>query len=190
MHRVNFATGLLAWLAVATMFAPPAQAGDHPHDRNGFMIGFSLGGGSQGIEDSDEREGSGTGNFRIGGAIRQDLVIAFEGQGWSKTIEDPLGDFIWTFSTATAAITVYPGGGGGFLRGGVGVGTASVEFDGGGFNVTADESGLAVLAAGGYEWRLTRKFALGPHAEFVWMDLDEVGSANMVGGSLDFDWYW
>ncbi len=56
--------------------------------------------------------------------------------------------------------------------------------------MSADETGLGVLAAAGYEWRVTRMFALGPHGEFTWMDLDDVGSANMFGGALDFNWYW
>lgn len=191
MRRVICTTGLLAaWVAFATTFAPPAHAGDHPHDRNGFMIGLSVGGGSQGVEDEDEREGSGTGNFRIGYAVRPDLVLHFEGTGWTKTFDSAFGDATWTFSTGTAALTWYPNAGGGFLRGGVGVGTASLEIEDSGIKVSADESGLGLVAAAGYEWRLTRKFALGPHGEFVWMDLGDVGTANMFGGSLDFNWYW
>jgi hypothetical protein len=192
MRRVLCVTGrLAAWVVLGCVLVAPARAGSHPHDRNGFMIGFSVGGGSQGVEDEDEREGSGTGNFRIGYAVQPDLVVAFEGSGWTKTFDTAFGEATWTFSTAAAALTWYPGGQGAFLRGGVGVGTASVEVDTGPFTVSDDESGLGLLGAAGYEWRLTSKFALGPHAEFTWMDLsDEVGSANMFGGGLDFDWYW
>jgi len=183
--------GILA--AVLAAFAAPAQAGSHPHDRNGFMIGFGVGGGSAGIEDGDEREGSATGNFRIGYAVRPDLVLHFEGSGWTKKVDEGgfLDEVTWTFSTGTAAITWFPGNAGAFLRAGLGAGTASVEVDfGGGLRGTYDETGLGVLGAVGYEWRLTRMFALGPHAEFTWMDLDDIGSANVIGGALDFNWYW
>jgi hypothetical protein len=190
MRRGHGAVGWLATIGIVLGLSPVARAGAHPHDRNGFVIGFGVGGGSMGIEDADEREGSVIGNFRIGYAVRPDLVLQFEGSGWTKTFEDPVGDLTWTFSAGTAALTWFPGNVGGWLRGGVGGGTASVELETGGFRITDDESGFAVLAGAGYEWRLTRMFALGPHAEFFWMDLDEVGSADMFGGALDFNWYW
>ena len=190
MSRTLFAT-CTACAVLATTLASPARGGTHPHDRNGFMIGFSVGGGSQGIEDGDEREGSVTGNLRVGYAVRPDLVVHFEGTGWTKTFDTVFGDATWSFSTATAALTCYPGGGGAFLRGGIGIGTARLKIENAGIEVSEDESGLGLVAAVGYEWRLTKKFAMGPHGEFVWMDLGEdVGTADNFGGGLDFDWYW
>jgi hypothetical protein len=177
----------LVWIFIG---AHASEAGVHPHDRSGFMLGFGIGGGSQGIEDEDDRESSAIGDFRIGYAVQPDLAVHLESSVWSKTFDDLDGEVTWTFATTTAALTVYPGGGGGFLRGGIGFGTASVELDTGPFTVSADESGFGVLAAAGYEWRLTRMFALGPHAEFTWMDAGDVGSATMFGGALDFNWYW
>lgn len=191
MRRMIATMGrLMATVCAGLVFATPAFAGTHPHDRNGFMIGFGVGGGGQGREDVDEREGSVIGNFRIGYAVQPDLVVHFEGTAWTKTFDSFAGDRTWTFSTAAAAATWFPGNVGAFVRGGVGVGTASVEQETGGFRVTYDETGFGVLAGAGYEWRLTPKFALGPHVEFSWMDLDSIGSADMVGGALDFNWYW
>ena len=184
---------VLAGVIAAGALAASARevlATTYANDRNGFMIGFGVGGGSLGIQDGDEREGAGIGDFRIGYAVRPDLVLAFEGDGWTKQFTSGLGDVTWTFSTGTAALTWFPGAGGGYLRGGVGVGVASAELKTGGLTISDDESGVGVAAAAGYEWRLTRKFALGPQAEFFWMDLDQLGSANMIGGSLNFDWYW
>ena len=176
--------------SAALAFASLARAGTYPNDRNGFMIGFGAGGGSSGIEDGDSRESGVTGNFRIGYAVQPDLVLAFEGNGWTKSETSPIGDLTVTFSTATAALTWYPNAGGGFVRGGLGFGTASAEVDFGGLKVSNDETGFGFLVAAGYEWRLTKKFALGPQAEFSSMSLDQLGSENMVGGSLDFDWFW
>jgi hypothetical protein len=46
------------------------------------------------------------------------------------------------------------------------------------------------LAAGGYEWRLTRKFALAPQVEFSYQKYDTLGSSNIVSGTVNFNWYW
>ncbi len=192
MSRIGKGIAALASAAtVVACAAPVAQAASWPHDRNGFMIGFGIGGGSLGLEDGEEREGSGLGNFRIGWAVRPDLVLALETEGWTKEIDTTPGEVTWTFSVATAALTWYPGAGGGYLRGGIGVGVADAELDLGSVRIVGEESGLGAAAAAGYEWRLTRKFALGPEVQFFWMDLEDVlGSANVVGGSLNFDWYW
>jgi hypothetical protein len=120
---------LLAASLMVTGMTAASFAGTHPHDRNGFMIGFGVGGGSAGLEDADGREGSATGNFRIGYAVRPEIVLAFEGNAWIKTFTETLGDVTWTFSTSTAALTYYPPNTGVFLRGGIGLGTANVELE-------------------------------------------------------------
>lgn len=166
------------------------------------MIGFGLGGGSQGVEDLDEREGGPTGNFRIGYAVQPTLVLQLESLAWFKSQEneivgfepfsgDPIiGDITFTFSTTVAALTYYPPSSGLFLRGGVGVGMAEIEIEALGVTISDDETGLGLLGALGYEWRLTRKFALAPEIDFTYQSLDEIGSTNMIGGSLGLNWYW
>lgn len=183
-------TMLLSTLLTLTCLAAPSVAGTHPPDRNGFMIGFGVGGSSAGLEDADGREASGTFNFRIGYAVRPDLVLHYEGAAWSKTFDGALGDLTWTFSTNTAALTYYPPNTGLFLRGGVGFGTASAELAIGGIKVSDDETGFGLLVATGWEWRLTDKFALAPQVEFDYQVLDQLGSANLIGGGLNFNWYW
>jgi hypothetical protein len=189
MSRPCF-TALATCILVVAAAAPQASAGRHPHDRNGFMIGFGIGGGSAGIEDGDGREGSVTGNFRIGYALRPDLVLHYEGSAWTKTDEGATQDVTWTFSTNVAAVTYYPPSSGLFVRGGVGFGTAAVEVEQGGLSLNYDETGFGLLAAGGWEFRLTRKFALAPQVEFTHMVLDDLGSANVIAGGLGFNWYW
>jgi hypothetical protein len=88
MRAVRFA---LFALALLPSLATNALA-THRHDRTGFMIGFGIGGGSAGLEDGGSREGSVTGNFRIGYSVRPDLVLHYEGSAWTKTISDPIGD--------------------------------------------------------------------------------------------------
>lgn len=170
--------------------AEQASATTHPADRNGFMIGFGVGGASLGIKDGGSREGSVTGNFRIGYAVRTEVVLHYEGNAWIKTFSEGFGDVTWTFSTSTFAVTYFPGNAPIFLRGGIGFGTANVEVKTQGVKVSDSETGLGLLVAAGGEWRLTKKFALAPQVEFAYQDLDTLGSSNMIGGGLGFNWYW
>lgn len=200
MRRISGPIIALVTLAAISLGLPgPAQAGTHPPTRNGFMIGFGVGGASLGLQDAGSREGSVTANFRIGYAVRQDLVLHYEGNGWAKTVSTTFGqsgdaisfsDVIWTFSTSTAALTYYPANTGIFLRGGIGIGSAHVQVETGGLKVSHDESGFGFILAGGYEGRLSKKFALAPQVEYSYQDLDTFKSSDMVGGSLGFNWYW
>lgn len=180
--------GLVLAAALLAVSAP-ARATTQPNDRNGFMIGFGVGGGSLGVEDLSDREGSVTGNFRLGWAVRPDLVLGLESNGWTKTFEGTPGDLTWTYNVAAAALTWYPGAGGAYLRGGVGAGMVRAELESGNLTISGDDTGIGLTGAAGYEWRLTRKFAMGPEVNVFWMDVD-AGSANVLGGTLNFDWYW
>lgn len=184
---------IVALAVAAGVLATAAQAEPYPNDRNGFMIGFAAGVGNLGVENGDERETSGIGSFRIGYAIRPDVVLHLESNAWVKTYQDALlgaGDVKVTSSAVLAAVTVYPQGGGAYFRAGLGGGRANVEVDTGSVTVSDDDTGFAAGFAAGYEWRVTRKFAIGPHAEFTYQSLDILGTTTMFGGALDFDWYW
>jgi Autotransporter beta-domain len=189
-HR---AIGFAALALASGILATVARAEPYPNDRNGFMIGFGLGAGSLGFEDGDQRETSGIGDFRIGYAVRPDVVLHVESNAWVKTYTDALlgsGDVTVTSSAVLAAVTYYPQGNGAYFRGGLGGGRVSLEVDSNNVTVSSDDTGFAALFAAGYEWRLTRKFAIGPHAEFTYESLDILGTSTMFGGALDFDWYW
>ena len=130
MPRTSLAIACVACFSL--LAADSVHADAHPHDRNGFMIGFGIGGGSASVEVGSGREGGGSGNFRIGYAVRPDLVIHYEGAGWTRTFNNTIfGDVTWRLSTSTVALTYYPQAAGGlFFRGGVGVGVADVELSG------------------------------------------------------------
>lgn len=194
-------------MAIATCVGASTASALEPHDRNGFFIGFGLGVGNASWDWSFESpdspsEGSGTIDLRIGGAIRNDLMLGFESSSWVKDYDleaggSKVGDAKVTFSTALFAATWFPGNRGFYVRGGLGVGTArgEVGVDLGGLavlNVESDDSGFAALAAMGYEWRLSRKFAIGPQVEsfFLGVDGDVVDNVAVVDGSVQFNWYW
>lgn len=179
-------------MVMVVLAAGSAFAGKYPHDHRGFFIGFNLGGGTADInvDDADtDREWGGTGNFRLGGAIKDNLLLGGEGTGWIKE-ED--GNTL-ALSTFLFAVTYYPGNEGFFLRAGMGFGTSSFEADAGdGFTLSKDETGFALAAAAGYEWRLTKKFAIGPQVEFNYLNIggDLVDTANFFDATLGFNWYW
>ena len=181
------ATSLAIALSAGTAFA-----GSHPQDHHGFFIGFNLGAGTAQIKsggESSDHEWGGAGNFRLGGAVKNNLLIGAEFTGWTK---DQDGSTV-SLSSILFAVTYYPTTEGFFLRGGMGFGSSHFSIDlANGFTQSKDETGFALAVATGYEWRLTKKFALGPQVEFNWLDIsgDLVDTANFFDATLGFNWYW
>lgn len=163
-------------------------AGTHPHDYNGWSVGFGFGGASAGLSvdggGSSDREAGGMGNFRLGYPLNDKVSLAFDGNAWTKTEND----VTLTFSATTFGVAVFPSEGL-VLRGGIGFGSTSVSADLGSTTVTTTETGLGLHGAVGYGFRLARTFALGPQVDFGYTTFDG-GSANWVGLGLQFDWYF
>jgi hypothetical protein len=182
------AAGIVAVMACSGV----AFAGSHPQDHHGFFIGFNLGAGTAQIKNdsgSSEHEWGGAGNLRLGGAVKNNLLLGAEFTGWTK---DQDGSTV-SLSSVLFAVTYYPTTEGFFLRGGMGFGSSDFSIDlGNGVTQSKSETGFALALATGYEWRLTQKFALGPQVEFNWMDIggDLVDTANFFDATLGFNWYW
>jgi hypothetical protein len=195
MHsRLKFA----AACAIGVILHTSTANATHPHERNGFMIGFGVGGGSFAFEDLDG-DGGGVGNFRLGYALNPAWVIHLETNAWRKTSEEAatfagitfVGDVTVTAANAVAAATFYPPPANGlFLRGGFGFARVDFEVEGLGVTISDHESGWSLLGALGYEWRLTKMFALAPQVEFTYQDLDTLRSSTLYAGGLGFNWYW
>jgi hypothetical protein len=148
-------------------------------ERDGFMFGLGFGGGSRGLERSDESEGTTILNSRIGYVVRRDLVLNWE------TTSSELSRSSLTYTANALGITWFPQNTDTFVRGGVGWGTRSSAWTfWGGSN---SRTGLAVLIAAGYEWRVATRYTLGPHIEFSWMNLDR--DVNTLGVALDLNRY-
>jgi len=190
---------------LAVMVAAPAMAGPPAH-RTGFYIGLGMGLGMATWDWADPSqfgsapsEWAGTANFHLGGALRENLVLGAEFQGWAKkwrverSTGEQLGDVTVQMGSLTFAATWWPGNVGYYLRGGIGIGRARMELDDGNVTVKpAADTGLALLGAMGYEWRITDRFALGPQLEVVYLgvDGDIFGNATVLDGSIQFNWYW
>ena len=81
MRRILWATGTLALVRARAGCSHRRPSGPvHTRERSKrFHDRVQRRRRSQGVEDDDEREGSFTGNLRLGYAVRPDLVIHFEG---------------------------------------------------------------------------------------------------------------
>lgn len=197
MMRVCLVAVFAILLTAGSVF--PAQAGDHPHTREGWVLGFSLGGGTAVFkvgDDETDRTGGGGGNLRIAYMVSESVSLGLEGAGWGRK-EDLAGggDATWSMGVSGLGVTLYPGSGGWALKGIVGVGNVNLEWDPpGAARFEATEGGFGVALGAGYEFRLTRRFALGPRVDAGFINIGELSDgtkveSNFVNVSLSFDWY-
>ena len=180
-----------SWIAIAAVLLPlalPAVAVSWPNERNGWMIGLGVGGGSSGISangQSSDRESGAAASVRTGYVFTPELAAGLETNVWTKDING----VTFTFSVAAAALTFYPGGQGFFARGGVGAGSVELETKVGSTTITGSDSGLGLTGGLGYEWRVTRSLALAPQVDYGFASLNGY-SVNYVNGTLQANWYF
>ncbi len=190
----------LTILTLAAALAAPALAQDngcgHLRDRRGWLVGFDAGFGSSsyGAKEgtrsyTDEAYSGGFGSLRAGYAFNNKLAVSLEGHGFGS--EE--GDQDWGMGAGVATLTWFPGGGGFFVRGGVGVGGGEVLLRETGEKVQFDGKAAGLFGIG-YEWQLGRKFALGVAADGLGFHLDGVTGADEdwvgIGGvTVQLNWY-
>lgn len=183
--------GLIALISVLTLVPTNAAQAAWPHERDGVLLGFNLGYGTANVDfvGVDDREESLGGSFRLGYAFNPQFAAGIEGTFWTKEVVD---DVTWTFNVTTATLTYYPGAAGFFVRGGIGAGSMELEMDqGGGVTTKFSDDGFGYLLGAGYEWRLTRKFALGPAVDYSHARVNELDiSLNYVNFTLGANWYF
>ena len=164
-------------------------------------VGLGLESVSWTDQDGGRRsEGSGSGNARVGYALKPDLVLGVEFWGWAKSYEFLAGglpvpvDLKLTATTLCA--TYFPGGGGFFVRLGAGVAHGRIDVEPPA-NVPGvpeggdSDTGFAMTLAPGYEWRVSRRLALGAQGDVVYLGLqDALKDAFGYGINAQFNWYW
>jgi hypothetical protein len=163
-------------------------AGPYPQTREGWLVGFGVGGGSAGLTAdnvSSDREGGAAGSFRVGYAFQPQLSLELNTNGWTKEQDG----VTVSFSVIAAALNFYPGAQGLVLRGGLGGGSGTAQVQVGSLVVKETKSGFGITAGAGYEFRVTRTFAVGPQVDFGWTSLDTF-DANYINGCLGFNWYF
>jgi hypothetical protein len=173
---------------ITTLVPTLASAETHPQTRQGWLVGFAVGGGSAGISVpgvSTERTGGGAGSLRVGYAFQPQISLELDSGGWTRE-EDGVTT---TFSVGGVGLNYYPGAQGFVLRGALGYGNADVSISSGSTTTSASESGFGFLVGTGYEFRVRRTFAIGPEVEYGWTTLSGF-DANFVNLNLGFNWYF
>lgn len=173
---------------VCASLARTAHAETYPQTREGWLVGFGIGGGTAGVSGSSTREGGTAGSFRVGYAFQPELSIELNSTAWTKSESGTT----LTFSVAGPAVAFCPLGSQGLglvLKAGAGLGTVSASSSSGSSTFTASESGFGVLAGAAYEFRLRRTFAIGPQVDFNYLSINGE-SANYVDFGLGFNWYF
>lgn len=176
-------------LVTIIVLAIPASAGNWPHERDGFALGFNIGGGSATAKPDVGTESSGGGGaaaFRLGWAFSNQFLVGFESTSWFGNTDI---DADLTLSSNKINFTWYPAATGWLLRGGFGWGTA--EFKGVllGKTFTVSETGGSFGLGAGHEWRLTRKFALGVALDYGTMELEDF-RFDFVNFTAQLNWYF
>jgi hypothetical protein len=185
---------VLAGASFAMLLGPVTSlAGSYPQNHHNFFIGFNAGAGKADVRFTGGgehlRQSGGAANVRIGGAVINNVLLSAELTGWLwKEDGHPIG-----IANALFALTWFPAGGF-FVRAGMGWGDTHFLETAPTGHVTAskDEVGTSFGFATGYEWRLTKKFALGPQVEYTWVNIggEFVDKASYASTTLGFNWYW
>ena len=173
----------LAGLGFLLVASPVWAQVAEPAARRGFWIGFGFGHGSLGCDEcGGEREGSLSGNLRLGGTLSQKVLLGFETNGWYKDE----GGATLTMGNASAVVIFYPSQTGGFhLKGGLGVSRLELDLDGFG---RLSETGAGALLGIGYDFRVGRNFSLTPYLNGLGGNFDG-GTANFWQIGLGVSWH-
>src|SRR5882672_4331512 len=132
---------------------PPAPPGIQ---RSGFVIGFSLGGGSMNCDScSSSSSLSGVAlDIHLGGMLSPTLALMFDGWGVAHPL-DGGGSIVHVMDTVALQAWLNQQF---WLKGGLGAGQLSVS-DSAGNTVAKSDSGLGVFGAGGFEIYQGSRFA-------------------------------
>jgi hypothetical protein len=195
---------ILTGTAVLVALCVSAVDAQKPQTRNGFTISFGLGGGSAGATCegcSSDRESAPSGYLRIGGAVRPNLVLAGEINGWSKEYDELGSTATLTIATVNFVAQWYPQPSNGFfLSGGAGTGSMGIEIRVPGAGKFSDNTtGFGYQLGTGYDIRLGSNFSLTPFATYFAtaggkFDAGGFGSGAKVDGNvfhigLGFTWH-
>jgi hypothetical protein len=187
MRSLPFTITILLALFVS-IGTPQSLSGQAPA-RDGFFIGFGVGGGSIGFEGDSEREVGGAGYFKIGGALSDKVLLGAEVGAWSKEMGEEGVSGTVTSSNLNAVVYVYPDPAGGFfLKGGLGFAVLSVEANFGDFNLSQSDNGFGFTLGAGYDIGFGGRFSLTPHADFDYGGFED-SSINLIRFGLGFNWY-
>jgi len=171
-------------LLITLLMATSAAAGQFNHHRKGLFLGVDVGAGGSYLEyekngqkyESEEDSGGALG-LRFGYAFNPYFSLAIEGRGYGHADDD----FDYGIGSTTLMATMYPMGGGFFLRVGLGGAVLKTEVpsdtDDELIGEFEEEGGVIALGLG-YEWMVSEHFGVG-------LALDARGGATEDFGEFE-----
>jgi hypothetical protein len=167
------AIGFSAFLAVLLASSASAQ---QAQTRQGFWVGGGMGYGSLGLSCTGcvdvGRTGGLSGYAKLGGTLRQNILLGVEMNGWTKSESGAtitMGNFsgaAYWYPMATQGL---------FIKGGAGYSVLAVDD---GFS-SANDSGFGLLGGVGYDIRVGRNLSITPVANWFRGGFDG-GSADVL----------
>lgn len=197
-------------MVLAAVFPDPAAA-LKPHERDGWLLGVSLGYSTGRITlgngEEGDVEGGATPQIRFGHMVSGKLALGLEYNGWMYEGGDYDTKIRTSLQSIMLGLTWYPGNpekgsGGLYLRGSGGLGWGRAvdqdrldpepEGDYVYHGDTVDETGLGLQAALGYEFRLTSTTAAGLSygINYLSINKDIYESGWFTPLTLTLGWYW
>jgi hypothetical protein len=167
---------LLGTLALLLSLGASPLAAQHAQTREGFWVGAGMGYGSLGLScegcASVDRTGSVSGYVKLGGTLRQNILLGVEMNGWTKSE----GAGRVTMGNLSGAAYWYPMANQGlFFKAGGGYSNLSADD---GVN-SASDGGFGVLGGLGYDIRAGRNLSITPVANWYRGKFNN-GSANVL----------
>jgi hypothetical protein len=160
-----------------------AQRGGGGVDREGFLIGFAVGGGSMSCGGCESKAGPAV-SFQIGSMVTDKLAIMLDGTGMAITESDiDFGDVTTSNGVSTIAVQYWVADRF-WIKGGVGIGTTRISDDTGSYS----DSGLGLMGAAGYELVQKGRFALDLQGRFATTKHSDA-HINQLTFSVGFNWY-
>ena len=161
MTRWMFIAGVVA---LAVTFPAAAQQAVPVSAREGFWIGFGLGGGSNLTEGFEGIRGGGAGFIRLGGTVTPQLLIGGEGLSWARSENNSTS----SQGNVAAVVYFYPSATGGlFLKSGLGFASRVWRLEFGNTTTTTTETGFGATFGGGLDIQLGNNFYLTPNLDFL-----------------------
>ncbi len=181
---------LLGGLLIALTLAVPAPALDlGGHVREGVVVGLGLGGGWSSYEFAlgDQRvetdaEGALSGGLSLGWARDDRWLLSVTFAGWRKDFSQDLTPIELRNFHLLGAVTWFPGGQGGWLKAGAGLGNVDLTARTPEQLLQEQGNGWSFLAGAGWEYRVNDLFALGLAYELRTLDVGDFGPFGETTG--------
>ncbi|MBI4211328.1 MAG: hypothetical protein HY540_01695 [Deltaproteobacteria bacterium] len=181
----------VAMMSSASGVAKAATLENGKNDRQGFFIGFGVGGGAMHLRGAGAKKTKGAflGDLKIGGAVNEKVLLMFDNSLSMASIDDVLFDV----SAGLFAVQWFPVENF-YVRPGVGINfaSASVQVNGTTISTDSDPSVSAEMSSG-YEFRIGKSFSMGPELTYRYAHIRSNLSkahSHSFGAQASFMWYF